>query len=144
MRSRWGENLHALILTLHEDDEHSYQVANCLTKSGHTVILSKNFSHAISILKVRHVDMIISDIHLQNGGNVFDFLRWAKKNPSTSDTLFVMLSSEPSQSAKYIEDGLRTSARLLGVAKYITMEKFDSDDFCKQIDLLLSAEEEIG
>jgi CheY-like chemotaxis protein len=82
--------------------------------------------------------MIISDIHLQNGGNVFDFLRWVKKNPSTCDTPFVMLSSEPTSIARYIEDGLRTSARLLGVTKYITMENFDSDEFCKQIDLLLA------
>ena len=136
------KSLHALILALHEDDEHSYKVADGLTKSGHTVILSKNFPHAISVLKEKHVDMIISDIHLQNGGNVFDFLRWVRKNPSTQETPFVMLSSAPSKTAKFIEDGLRTSARLLGVTKYITMENFDSDGFCKQIDLLLEPSDE--
>ncbi len=83
------------------------------------------------------MDMIISDIHLQNGGNVFDFLRWVKKNPSTSNTPFIILSVEPTRTAKYLEDGLRTSARLLGVTKYISMETFDSVDFCKQINLLL-------
>jgi CheY-like chemotaxis protein len=137
------KNLYALILALHEDEGHSFKVADSLAKSGHTVILSKNFTRAINVLKVKHVDMIISDIHLQNGGSVFDFLRWVRKNPSTKTTPFVMLSSEPSETAKYIEDGLRTSARLLGVTKYITMEKFDSDSFCKQIDLLLSPGDEV-
>jgi len=82
--------------------------------------------------------MIISDIHLQNGGNVFDFVRWVKKNPGTMDIPFVMLSVEPSRTAKYVEDGLRTTARLLGVRKYILMEKFDSEEFREHIDLLLA------
>jgi len=86
--------------------------------------------------------MIISDIHLQNGGNVFDFLRWVKKNPSTTDTPFVLLSVEPSKTAKFIEDGLRTTARLLGATKYILMETFDSDEFRKQIDVLLGQDDE--
>jgi len=116
------------------------KVSESLTNSGHTVIVCKNFAHAISILKEKHVDMIISDVHLQNGGNVFDFLRWVKKNPSTCNTPFVMLSSAPSKTAKYIEDGLRTSARLLGVTKYITMEDFDGLEFCKLINVLLSPE----
>ena len=133
------KSLHALILALHEDDDHSFIVAESLKKSGHAVILCKNFNEAISVLKEKHVDMIVSDVHLQNGGNVFDFLRWAKKNPSTCDTPFVLFSAAPTKMAKYIEDGLRTSARLLGAAMYITMENFDSDEFRKKIDALLSA-----
>jgi len=131
--------LHALILGLHEDDDHSFRVFDSLTQSGHTVILCKTYTNAIGVLKKKHVDMIISDIHLQNGGNVFDFLRWVKQNPATCDIPFVMLSVEPSPTAKYIEDGLRTSARLLGVTKYILMEQFDSNEFCKEINLLLEA-----
>jgi CheY-like chemotaxis protein len=133
-----GDFLHALILALHEDDDHSFNVADSLEQSGHTVILCKNFADAITVLKQKHVDMIISDVHLQNGGNVFDFLRWVKKNPSTNKTPFVMLSAAPTDMAKYIEDGLRTSARLLGVSLYIAMDRFDSLEFSKQIDLLLS------
>ena len=129
--------MHALILTLHEDVKHSDRVSDSLAKSGHNVILSTSFEDAITILKKKHVDMIISDIHLQNGGNVFDFLRWVKKNPDTCDIPFVMLSVEPSRTAKYVEDGLRTTARLLGVTKYILMETFDANEFCKQINLLL-------
>jgi len=128
--------LNALILALNEEQKHSDSVSASLRKSGHTVILAKNFSEAIAILNLRHVDMIISDVHLQNGGNVFDFLRWVKKNPSTLDTPFVLFCSEPTALAKFIDDGLRTSARLLGAAMYITMESFDEDEFRRLIDSL--------
>lgn len=129
--------VHALILALHEEDEHSVRVADSLRKSGHAVIMSKDFPHAISVLKEKNVDMIISDVHLQNGGNVFDFLRWAKKNPTTMNTPFVLFSAEATGVAKFIDDGLRTSARLLGAAMYITMEQFDADEFRKKIDSLI-------
>ncbi len=129
--------MHALILALHEEDQNAEQVTRSLKLSGHGVIESKSFTHAITVLNSQHVDLIISDVHLENGGNVFDFLRWVKKNPSTKDTPFVLFSSKPTQKAKYFEDGLRTTARMLGAALYITMEIFDSDEFRKQIDSLL-------
>lgn len=131
--------MHALILALHEEDKNSYQVAESLKRSGHNVIQSQKFTQAISLLQRQHVDLIISDVHLENGGNVFDFLRWVKKNPSTKDTLFVLFSCQPTLKAKYFEDGLRTTARMLGAAMYITMEIFNSDEFRKTIDSLLPA-----
>ncbi len=129
--------MHALILALHEEDQNARQVTQSLKQSGHRVIESKNFADAISALNIQQVDLIISDVHLENGGNVFDFLRWVKKNPSTKDTPFVLFSCEPTPKAKYFEDGLRTTARMLGAAMYITMEIFDSIEFRKQIDSLL-------
>ncbi len=134
--------MHALILALHEEDQNAQQVTHSLKLSGHGVIESKSFTHAITVLNSQHVDLIISDVHLENGGNVFDFLRWAKKNPSTKETPFVLFSSEPTTRAKYFEDGLRTTARMLGAALYITMEIFDSDEFRKQIDSLLPIQEQ--
>lgn len=129
----------AHILALHEDDNNSYQVAQSLKRSGHKVIRCKKFTQAIKLLASQQVDLIISDVHLENGGNVFDFLRWVKGNPSTMGTPFVLLSSQPTLTAKYFEDGLRTTARMLGAAMYITMETFDSDEFRKKIDSLLPA-----
>jgi len=134
--------VHALILALHEDNQNAQQVTRSLKLSGHGVIESLSFTHAITVLNNQHVDLIISDVHLENGGNVFDFLRWVKKNPSTKDTPFVLFSSEPTTRAKYFEDGLRTTARMLGAALYITMEIFDSDEFRKQIDSLLPIQEQ--
>ncbi len=133
--------MHALVLALHEDDGNAHQVTSSLKLSGHEVVESRNFSHAISVLTNKHVDLIISDVHLENGGNVFDFLRWVKKNPSTKSTPFVLFSSQPTNKAKYFEDGIRTSARMLGATMYITMETFDSDEFRKLIDSLLPAED---
>jgi CheY-like chemotaxis protein len=134
--------MHALVLALHENDGNSHQVAMSLKQSGHGVIMSKNFTEAMGVLESRHVDMIISDVHLQNGGNVFDFLRWVKKNPSTSKTPFVLFSHEPTAMAKYVEDGIKTAARVLGAAMYITMEIFDSDEFRRRIDSMLPEEVE--
>ncbi len=132
--------MNALILVLHENDENSLQVAESLERSGHKVLQSKNFSHALQILQNQYVDLIISDVHLENGGSVFDFLRRVRKNPCTKDTPFILFSSKPTSQAKFLEDGLRTTARILGASMFITMQTFDADEFCKQINSLLTVE----
>jgi CheY-like chemotaxis protein len=131
--------MRALILGLLEEDDNAHQVIESLTKSGHAVHAVDTFTKAIAMFTTEHepVDLIISDVHLENGGNVFDFMKWVKRNPRTSDIPFVLFSFHPADRAKYLEDGVKTSARLLGAAKYITMDKFDSDEFRKQIDSLL-------
>ncbi len=131
--------MQAIVLALHEDLKNSQQVAESLRVLGYKVLLSKNFTQAIELLKNRHVDLIISDVHLENGGNVFDFLRWVKRNPNTQNTPFVFFSSAPTAAAKYFEDGIRTAARILGAAMYIGLESFDSEEFQTQIDSLLPA-----
>lgn len=109
-----------------------------LAESGHTVHVVDTFTKAMMIFEQPHaIDLIISDVHLENGGNVFDFLRWIKKNPLTKDIPFVMFSSQPTEMAKHLEDGIRTSSRMLGAAMYISMKNFDSDEFRKLIDSLL-------
>ncbi len=138
----WGETVHALILALQEDDKNSSQVAESLQQSGHRVLQSKSFTQALQILQTQTVDLIISDVHLENGGTVFDFLRRVKLNPCTKDTPFVLFSSKPTSQAKVLEDGIRTTARLLGASMYITMEIFDPVDFCRQINSLLPVESE--
>lgn len=128
----------ARILALLERDENQHQVVESLTLSGHKVIACDTFTKAVAILQQQHaIDMIISDVHLENGGNVFDFLRWLKLNPVAHGTLLVLFSFQPTALAKHLEDGVRTSARMLGVATYITMNSFDSEEFRKQIDSLL-------
>jgi CheY-like chemotaxis protein len=131
----------AQILALHENDATSADVVYSLGKSGHNVILAGSFAEAIIILNgPRNVDLIISDVHLENGGNVFDFLRWVKDHHSkVANIPFVLFGCKPSPFAKHLEDAIRTSARVIGAAKYIAMDRFDSDDFGKQIDLLLEA-----
>jgi len=137
--------VHARILALNEDidGEASRQICDSLGRSGHRVIQSKSFALAIDVLKTERVDLIISDVHLQNGGSVFDFLRWVKGNPLTKDTPFVLFSLKPTAVAKYVEDAVRACARVLGASMYITMEPFDTDKFRKLIDSLLPADEQL-
>ncbi len=131
--------MRALILGLLEEDDNAHQVIESLTQSGHAVHAVDTFTKAMAVFTAEHepIDLIISDVHLENGGNVFDFMKWIKRNPITSGIPFVLFSFHPAGRAKYLEDGVKTSARLLGAAKYITMDKFDSDEFRKQIDSLL-------
>ncbi|MBY0359026.1 MAG: response regulator [Candidatus Obscuribacterales bacterium] len=125
-------------MVLLEQIKNSQQVVESLTLSGHKVVAVKDFKQAISFLQSNSVDLIISDVHLENGGNVFDFLKWVRRNPSICDLPFVLFSSKPSPIAKYIEDGVRTAARIFGATSYITMETFDADELCRQIDSLLT------
>ncbi len=128
----------ALILALLEEHDNSDQVKRCLKECGHTIFAVDTFVKAKDLLKTESIDLIISDVHLQNGGNVFDFLRWAKKAERTADIPFVLFSSQPTPMAKYLADGVRISSRMLGAAKYIEMETFDAAEFQAQINELLA------
>lgn len=128
----------AQILALIESPATELAVTESLSRSGHSVLVVPTFPKAIGILQGVHVDLIISDVHLENGGNVFDFLKWVKTNPLLGFIPFVLLSCEPTILAMYLEDGIKTSARMLGATKYIRMNTFDSDELRQQIDPLLS------
>jgi CheY-like chemotaxis protein len=133
-----GAMVCARILALLEDDATARQVIESMLLSGHSVVVSKSFREAIEMLKNTPVDLILSDVHLQNGGGVFDFLKWVKKFPSTRDTPFVLFNVQPSKLAKYLEDGVRTTGRLMGAARYIALENFDADEFRQQIGSVLA------
>jgi len=139
-----GEPVRSHILALLEADDNSHQVVESLQRSGHKVMPCKRFIDAVSILEKGRFDLVISDVHLENGGSVFDFIIWVRRNASTRETPFAMFSYHPSAMGKYVEDGVRTTARLLGVAKYISMDEFDSDDFRRQIDALLPKSDEVA
>ena len=133
-----GEKVCAEILALIENRDEWSQLVQSLGRSGHNVHVLEKYSDAVDVLKeVCDVDLIISDVHLQNGGDVFDFLRWVKLDSERAKTPFVLLSLEPTSMAKYLEDGIRISARMLGASMYIRQDKFDSDTLREQIEQLL-------
>lgn len=68
----------ALILALLEDHDNSLQVKACLESSGHEVFLVEDFTTAKERFNLHKFDLIISDVHLQNGGDVFDFYAGSK------------------------------------------------------------------
>lgn len=130
--------MRALILGLLEEGNNSTQVVESLANAGHAVCAVDTFNKAMAIFENSHeIDLIISDVHLENGGNVFDFLRWIRGNPSTSKIPFVLFSFKPVSLAKHLEDNVKTCARTFGADLYISMEWFDSDDFNRQIESLL-------
>jgi CheY-like chemotaxis protein len=91
----------------------------------------------MAIVQSQPVDLIISDVHLENGGSVFDFLSWIRKNRSTINTPFVLFSLEPTAMAQVVEHGVRIAARSLGAARYITMDTFDGRALLHEIEWLI-------
>jgi DNA-binding response OmpR family regulator len=127
----------ARILALLEQHEESHQVNKTLVQSGHQVVLAQTFDEAIAVVQEMRFDLIISDVHLENGGSIFDFLRWVTTDAAAIKTPFVLFTMKPTLVGRYLEDGVRTTARMLGAAQYITMKCFDAEEFCRQIDSLL-------
>lgn len=128
----------ALAIALIENKKNAKQVTTCLASLGHQTIVVDTFAKAKDLLLAQTCSLIISDVHLENGGSVFDFLRWVKESPAPlGQTPFVLLSVEPTKRAKYLGDGVRMAARHLGAARYITMEKFEIEVLGEQLSDLL-------
>ncbi len=127
----------AQILVTMEHPKQMTLITDALQRFGHSVTKANTFHQSMEILRNSEIDLIISDVHLQNGGSVFDFLRWTKGDPHIITIPFVCFSSEPPEIGKYLSDGMRTAARALGAAKYITMENFDATAFRQEIEWLL-------
>lgn len=113
------------VVALIENKNQAKQLVACLKAVGHDVYVVDRYSSAKEILHSYKSDLIISDVHLENGGSVFDFLQWVKSDPLLSAIPFILLSLEPTKLAKYLGDGVRITARHLGAAKYIVMDDFD-------------------
>jgi CheY-like chemotaxis protein len=133
----------AKVLVTMQHEKERNQISACLERVGHEVVKVDTFYNAMEILRSTDFDLIVSDVHLQNGGSVFDFLRWVKGDPHMRATPFVCFSAEPPELGKYLADGVRTAARSLGAARHISMEKFDERLFLHEIEWLIP-EEKVG
>ena len=131
------------ILALLEDPKNLQQVSECLEQSGHSVLRASRFDVAMQILEHQHVDLIVSDVHLQNGGDIFDFLVRLHISPLLQNIPFVCFSFQPTELAEYLATGVQTAARILGATCYISMRVFEPTEFAAKINDLLSAEPEI-
>ena len=127
----------AKILVTMEHEDQRKLIGECLEHVGHKVTAVDTFHNAMEILRTTEFHLIVSDVHLQNGGSVFDFLRWVKGDPHMRATPFVCFSSEPPEIGRYLQDGVRTAARSLGAARYITMEQFNGPLFLHEIEWLI-------
>jgi len=131
----------AKILVTMEHEVQGKTIRDCLESVGHSVTKVDTFHNAMEVLRTTDFDLIVSDVHLQNGGSVFDFLRWVKGDPYMSAVPFVCFSAEPPEVGKYLSDGVRTAARSLGAARYIIMDHFESPAFLQEIEWLLPQEQ---
>lgn len=91
------------------------------------LVFVKTIEEAMPLLG-KDLHLIISAVHLEHDGSVFDLLKLAKGNPSTSHIPFVFYCSQSSMFARSVRDGLQIAARALGADKYITMELFDVEE----------------
>jgi len=126
-----------------EHETQRNELGDCLEHVGHDVTKVDTFHSAMEVLKSSDFDLIVSDVHLQNGGSVFDFLRWVKGDPHLRTTPFVCYSTEPKEVGKYLADGVRTAARSLGAARYVTMDNFNGPEFLREIEWLIP-EQKVG
>jgi CheY-like chemotaxis protein len=123
----------SLIIALLEHPEQHSQMRDCLEHAGHEVIVVDSFPRAMAVLQEHSFDLIISDVHLENGGSVFDFLKWVKSNPALCTVPFILFSLRPGKLAKYLSDGVQSAARIFGASKYISMDEFDAMLFAREI-----------
>ena len=93
----------------------------------------RTIEQAIPTLAKQRFDLIISAVHLEYDGSVFDFLRLAKGSPATKHIPFIFYCSQSSKFARSVRDGLQIAARALGADKYITMETYELKQLRKEL-----------
>jgi len=122
----------ARVVALIENKEMASDLRHCLTECGHEAVLAGSLTDAKAAL-ANHPDLVVSEVHLVNGGSVFDFLQFSKSQPAMSDIPFVLLSVKPSKVANVLRDSLLFTASHLGAAKYISMEEFDCATLVREL-----------
>lgn len=130
------------ILLLQEKSENVANVQESLPDC--TVYTCDHVETALKMMAEQEFNLVISAVHLEYDGSVFDFLKSVKTNPNWRHIPFVFYCSKSSMFARSVRHGLQIAAQALGAEKYITMETFDRDRLRAEIleVLLWPAEEE--
>jgi len=115
----------ARILALLEDPELHAAMMGRFKRARHEVRIVQSLAQAKQALQEYSFDLIISEVHLENGGSAFDFLTWVRSDPARRPIPFVLLSINQSDLGRFLEDDVRKAARHLGAAKYISMKRLD-------------------
>jgi CheY-like chemotaxis protein len=111
------------VLVLQEKPENIANIQDALPDCELVVVNTVDKAYERLSHGVYH--LIISAVHLEYDGSVFDFLKLAKGHPTTRNVPFVFYCSQSSTFARSVRDGLQIAARALGAEKYITMELYD-------------------
>ncbi len=97
----------------------------------HELVFVDSVRKAWGVLKTSKPDMIISRVHLQRG-DVFDFLRSVRRDPSTAACPVILFSGLLNPRALALDEVLAKSALFLGADKYLKLSDFytgESFDF---------------
>lgn len=108
---------------------------------GFDVVTVRSNSAVLRELRARSFDLIICGVFLGDE-SAFDLLQAIKSMEGHSSTPFVCFRALRTELARTVNDGLRTTARLLGAAAYIDIEDVDKQPglLRKTIDQILGRE----
>lgn len=129
----------ARVVALIENQEMADSLRHCLSAHGCEPVLASSFESAKALIAEQGCDLIISEVHLANGGSVFEFLEFAKRLPNSAEIPFVLLSVKPSKVANILHDSLLFTASQLGAAKYVSMDEFDCGGLVRELQDYLGA-----
>ena len=129
------------ILALKDRPEYALALKALIEPHGYEVLVVHTIEEAYDTLHCEPVSMIIVAVHLQEG-NVFDFMRTVRADPSPSirKLPLICLNLNPRLHARYLNDSLEISAKVLGADKFITMEPYDAAVLWAQIEKMLPEE----
>lgn len=127
----------ARILVLQEMEKNISNLQEALEPHGHELFVMNRELQALNTLKHEQIDLIIAAVYLQES-DVFDFLKAVKAQEKYKHIPFVFYCSAVSTFARSVRGGLKIAAEHLGVDLYVTMEEFDADLLCEQIEDCLS------
>jgi CheY-like chemotaxis protein len=113
------------VLVLQEKAENVFNIREALPDCE--IQLFDHVSQAIQAINREDFDLIVSAVHLEHDGSVFDFLKTVKTNIRFHHIPFVFYCSKSSTFARSVRHGLQIAAHALGAEKYITMEHYDRD-----------------
>jgi CheY-like chemotaxis protein len=116
----------ARILLLQEKPQNIHNVQKALLECEFRI--ADTIDGAMALIDAERFDLIVSAVHLEYDGSVFDFLKMVKQNPSTATVPFVFYCSQSSTFARSVRHGLQIASRALGAEQYITMEEFDVNE----------------
>jgi len=113
----------ASVLALQEKDENLVNILDSLPDCETEIVCTVH--DALAALDRKTFHLIISAVHLEHDGSVFDFLKSVRDNQFTKHTPFVFYCSRTTSFARSVRHGLQIAARTLGADRYITMEYYD-------------------
>lgn len=124
------------ILALEESELHQAELRLALESPGHQLHSTESLYGAMDYLKTYKVDIIISDVHLENV-SAFEFLRGVKAYQPAANIPFLFYCIEPSPLAKSFFETIKVSAQKLGATDVVYLEHFDAAKLCLKIESYL-------